>query len=80
MAFVNQAAIENNIKEKYKLHKMVVPVKNTRNLGKSHMVHNSYCPEDITIDPETYEVKINGEHITCEPVKEVSLGQRYMLG
>lgn len=80
MAFVNKAAIENDIKEKFKLTKMVVPVRNTRNLGKSHMLHNSYCPDSITIDPETYEVKINGEHITCEPAKELSLAQRYMLG
>jgi urease subunit alpha len=80
MAFVNQAAIDNNIKEKYALTKMVVPVRKTRNLNKGHMLHNTYCPDNITINPETYEVKIDGEHITCEPAKEVALAQRYMLG
>lgn len=80
MSFVNQAAIDNNIKEKYQLNNMVVPVRNTRNLSKSHMLYNSYCPDDITIDPETYEVKINGEHITCEPVDKLPMAQRYILG
>ena len=47
-----------------------------RNLTKKDMVRNDYLP-NITVDPETYKVYVDGEHITCEPVDEVCLCQRY---
>lgn len=77
MIFVTQAAIDDGLSAKvpYSADKLV-PIKNTRNLRKSDMLRNSYCP-NITIDPETYKVFIDGEHITCEPILDVSLGQKY---
>jgi len=78
LSFVAQAALDDGIKEKLGLEKVLVPVKQTRSLNKSHMLHNDYCP-NITVDPETYEVRIDGEHITCEPATELPLTQRYIL-
>jgi urease subunit alpha len=43
------------------------------------MVRNDYCPEGIAVDPETFEVTIDGEVITCEPAEEIPLAQRYTL-
>ncbi|MFR8072710.1 MAG: urease subunit alpha, partial [Anaerovoracaceae bacterium] len=58
-------------------HKLL-PVKNTRNLRKSDMVRNSYCP-DVRIDPETYKVYIDGEYITCDPEEVVCLNHKYFF-
>jgi urease subunit alpha len=55
-----------------------MPVRNTRNLGKADMVHNDLAPE-IGVDPETYEVRVDGELITSEPASELPLAQRYFL-
>ncbi|WP_447642558.1 MULTISPECIES: urease subunit alpha [Chitinophagaceae] len=76
--FVSQASMDKNIKEEYRLEKTLLPVKNCRNISKKDMVHNNATPE-ITVNPENYEVKVNGEKITCEPISEVALGQRYFL-
>lgn len=77
--FVTQKAIDHRLGEKVPNSAgKLVPIKNTRNLKKSDMVRNSFCP-DIKIDPETYKVFVNGEHITCEPLTEVPLGQRYFF-
>jgi urease subunit alpha len=54
------------------------PVANCRNIGKKDLVHNSASPE-ITVDPETYEVRIDGHLITCEPAAILPLAQRYFL-
>ena len=78
LTFVAQAAVEDEISEQLGLKKVVVPVRRTRSLNKGHMLHNDYCP-DIEVDPETYEVRIDGEHITCEPASELPLAQRYIL-
>lgn len=78
ITFVSQAAYDNNIKEKLGLQKMVLPVHGIRELTKKDMKLNSETP-DIDVDPQTYEVKINGEVLTCEPVDIVPLGQRYFL-
>jgi urease subunit alpha len=43
------------------------------------MLHNDYCPDDIDIDAQTFEVEVDGEHVTCEPAEEIALAQRYML-
>jgi len=77
--FSSKTAVENGIRERYGLDAEVLPVEQTRNLSKSHMVHNSYQPDQIDVDPETIEVEVDGELITCEPVEEVPLAQRYML-
>lgn len=78
VTFVSQAAYDNNIKEKLGLQKEVLPVKGIRTLTKKDMKLNSETPE-IDVDPQTYEVKINGKVITCDPVDIVPMGQRYFL-
>ena len=76
--FVSQSAIENKNLDELALRKKIVPIKNTRNISKKSMKLNDLCP-DIEVDPETYEVRLNGELITCEPAKELSMAQRYFL-
>ena len=77
--FVTQAAIDAGLGDKVPFSKdKLLPVKNTRHLTKADMVRNSYCPK-VEIDPETYKVFIDGEHITCEPAEEVCLCHRYFF-
>jgi urease subunit alpha len=76
--FVSKVSLEKKIVQKYGLQKMILPVKNCRNIGKKDMIHNSATPR-IDVDPENYEVRVDGVHITCEPMKELPLAQRYFL-
>ncbi|AEF93630.1 Urease subunit alpha [Desulfotomaculum nigrificans CO-1-SRB] len=78
LTFVSKAAYDAGIKEQLKLEKQVVPVKNCRSVSKSQMIHNNKTPE-ILVDPETYEVRVNGELLTCGPAKELAMAQRYFL-
>ncbi|MDY0394976.1 urease subunit alpha [Virgibacillus halophilus] len=78
ITFVSKIAYENNIKDELGLQKMVLPVHSIRKLTKKDMKLNSATP-DIDVDPQTYEVKIDGEKITCDPVDTVPMGQRYFL-
>lgn len=78
ITFVSKAAYDDNIKGKLGLEKMILPVKNIRQLTKNDMKLNTATP-DIDVDPQTYEVKIDGEVLSCEPVDTVPLGQRYFL-
>jgi urease subunit alpha len=78
ISFVSAISLEKKIVQQYGLEKMILPVKNCRNIGKKDMIHNSGTPE-ITVNPENYEVKVNGEHITCEPVSVLPMAQRYFL-
>lgn len=78
ITFVSQSAYDDNIKGKLGLEKMVLPVHGIRDLTKKDMKLNSETP-DIEVDPQTYEVKIHGEVLTCDPVDTVPLGQRYYL-
>ena len=78
LTFVSRAAAENGLKENLGLKKRLVPVQNTRALGKTDMVHNDLLP-DIKVDPETYEVRLNGEVLASEPAFELPLAQRYFL-
>ena len=77
--FVSQASIENGIKEKLNLDNMVLPVKNIRNLTKRDMKLNDVIPKSLEVDPQTYDVTVDGELITCEPASELPLTQRYFL-
>ena len=77
--FVSQASIENGIKEKLNLDNMVLPVKNIRNLTKRDMKLNDVIPKSLEVDSQTYDVKVDGELITCEPAKCLPLTQRYFL-
>jgi urease subunit alpha len=78
VTFVSQAALKNPAVEKLRLAKPLVAVKNTRRLGKKHMVHNDALPE-IRVDPESYEVRADGELLACEPARVLPLAQRYFL-
>ena len=78
LTFVSQAAMANNVKEKYGLLKTVVPVRNCRNITKADMKFNDGTPE-ITVDPETYEVRADGELLKSEPAKTLPLTQLYSL-
>ncbi len=78
ITFVSQVAYDNDIKGRLGLEKMVLPVHGIRNLTKKDMKLNTATP-DIEVDPQTYEVKIDGKAITCDPVDVVPLGQRYFL-
>ena len=75
--FVTQQAIDAGLGDKVpnSKHKLL-PIKNTRNLTKADMVRNDYLP-NIEIDPETYKVYVDGEHITCEPEEVVCLNHKY---
>lgn len=78
ITFVSKSAYESGIKEKLDLKRMVLPVHNCRNIGKKDMKLNSETP-NIKVDPETYEVTIEGKKISCDPVDKVALGQLYNL-
>jgi len=78
VTFVSQAAAEADIGRKLGLARLVLPVKNCRNIGKAQMVNNNACP-DIQVDSETYEVRADGELLSCEPASELPLAQRYFL-
>ena len=76
--FVSQAAIDLGIGEELKLNKTLIAVKNMRNLRKSDMIHNNLTPR-MEVDPETYEVRADGELLVCEPAKVLPMAQRYFL-
>ncbi len=78
LTFVSQAAFDAGIAEQLKLNKPVFPVKNMRHLRKHHMIHNGVTPV-MEVDPETYEVRADGELLTCEPAIILPMAQRYFL-
>lgn len=78
MTFVSKAAYELGVHKKLGLQKMVRPVHGIRNLSKKDMVFNAEAPV-IEVDPQTYEVRIDGELITCEAVDVLPMAQRYFL-
>lgn len=78
ITFVSKAAMEEDIKGRLALQKMVVPVEDCRNIGKKNMKYNDETPE-ITVDPETYEVLADGESLVSKPAKQLPLTQLYSL-
>jgi urease subunit alpha len=74
--FVSEASLPHV--ERLALRKRLVSVRNCRNIGKASMIHNSATPR-IEVDPETYEVRADGELLTCEPASVLPLAQRYFL-
>ncbi len=76
--FVSQAAFDLGIGEQLKLSKTLIPVKHMRHLRKSDMIHNDLVPF-MEVDPETYEVRANGDLLVCEPAKVLPMAQRYFL-
>jgi len=78
VCFVSAAAQADGIRDKLGLAKQTVAVQNTRNIGKSDLIHNSATPH-MEVNPETYEVRADGELLTCEPATELPMAQRYFL-
>ena len=76
--FLSKAANEAGIAEQLGLQNKIGEVRDTRNVKKKDMVLNDYQP-DIDVDPETYEVRVDGDIITCEPASELPMAQRYFL-
>ena len=80
LAFVSKIAYERDVGDEYDLEKAVVPVEGTRSLSSEDIPHNDFVPDSIDVNPETFEVEVDGETVTCEPMEEVPLAQRYLLG
>ena len=78
VTFVSQAALDDGIGEKLKLSKQLVAVKGTRTVTKKDMVHNNRTPK-LEVDPQNYNVLVDGELITCEPAEVLPMTQRYFL-
>lgn len=78
VTFVSKISLENGAIAGYDLQKMILPVENCRTISKKDLIHNDKTPL-IEVNPENYEVKVDGEHITCEPVAVLPLAQRYFL-
>ncbi len=78
ITFLSQAAINNGVAEKLGLKKIISACKNTRNISKADMKHNTYTPV-MEVDPEIYEVRADGVHLTCEPAEVLPMAQRYFL-
>ena len=78
VTFVSKAALKNPAVRKLDLAKPLVAVKNTRKIGKRDMKNNDALPR-IDVDPETYEVRADGELLTCEPASVLPMAQRYFL-
>ena len=78
LTFVSQAALAANIAEQIGLQKQAVAVAKTRQLSKTDMKLNDALPE-IEVDAQTYEVRANGDGLTCEPAAVLPLAQRYFL-
>ncbi len=78
ITFVSQAALGNGFAESLGLRKHLSPVRGCRTVKKQHMVHNAYLPS-MHIDAQTYEVRANGQLLTCEPATVLPMAQRYFL-
>ena len=78
VTFVSKAAHQADVKRKLGLQRRVLPIANTREVGKAQMVLNDATPV-VEVDPETYEVRADGELLTCEPATVLPLAQRYFL-
>jgi urease subunit alpha len=78
ITFMSKAGIKAGVPESLGLQRKIEAVKNCRDVKKQDMIHNSLQP-NVTVDPETYEVRADGELMTCEPAKELPLAQRYFL-
>ncbi|MEM1364433.1 MAG: urease subunit alpha, partial [Pseudomonadota bacterium] len=79
VTFVSQAALDAGLPSKLGTAKQMLAVSNTRGgIGKRSMIHNAATPE-IDVNPETYEVRADGELLTCEPATELPMAQRYFM-
>jgi len=78
VTFVSAAALLVGVQQRLGLRKRVVAVKGTRSIGKRDLVHNDYRPV-IEVDPQTYQVRADGQPLVCAPALKLPLAQRYFL-
>jgi urease subunit alpha len=78
LTFLSQAALADDVGTRYGLHKPLAAVRACRTLRKADMLHNHYLPH-MDIDPQTYEVRADGQLLTCEPAQVLPMAQRYFL-
>jgi urease subunit alpha len=78
LLFTSQLAYEQNLAQRVPTTRRVVPVRGTRVLRKQHMVRNAALPM-VKVNPETYEVTVDGQRAWCEPVDQVPMNQLYFL-
>ncbi len=78
LMFVSKAAARSNLRSKLGVEKQFVAVSNTRKINKKSMIHNGATPQ-IDVNPETYEVRADGELLTCAPAETLPMAQRYFL-
>jgi len=78
LTFTSRAALDSGALDGLHLKKRLAAVERCRTIGKKDMVHNAGMPR-LEVDPETYEVRADGELLTCEPAKELPMAQRYFL-
>jgi len=79
VVFTSKAAVTSGLKRKFGIDKELYAVQNTRGkISKKSMIHNDATPR-IEVDPETYEVRADGELLTCEPAAVLPLAQRYFM-
>jgi urease subunit alpha len=76
--FVHPLAIDRGLKAELGLAKTLLPAQGTRKLTKADMMWNQACPS-IRVDPQTFDVYVDGAIATCEPARELPLAQRYIL-
>ena len=78
VTFLPSLAIDRGVPGQLGLQRMVLPARGIRAIAKAQMIHNAATPH-IEVDPETYEVRADGVHLTCEPATVLPLAQRYFL-
>ncbi|MBT3335037.1 MAG: urease subunit alpha [Methylococcales bacterium] len=78
LTFLSQAGFNNGVGDRLGLENQLAVVKGTRQVTKADLIHNSYLP-NIEVDPQTYEVRADGELLICEPLSVLPLAQRYFL-
>jgi urease subunit alpha len=78
LLFVSALSLQRDLARELGLSRRLVAVRNTRTIGKKDLIHNAYQPK-MEVDPETYQVRADGELLTCEPASVLPLAQRYSL-
>jgi urease subunit alpha len=78
VTFVSRVSLEEELAKRLNVERSLVAVENTRDISKKSMIHNDATPQ-IEVDPETYEVRADGELLTCQPAKVLPMAQRYFL-
>jgi urease subunit alpha len=76
--FTSKLALDTGLEGKLNSKKKLMPVRNCRSIGKKDMLYNDLAPE-IEVNPETYEVRVNGKLATIDPANKVSMGRLYNL-